>query len=388
MTPADLGPARGRSAADVLTEALARVVYPSPAATRAAPHVRAAESTDALLRQLVLASLPAVAVGLWSLGATIARTADGGEGPVLAGWRRDFIVLFDPNVTAGWLDSFMIGLLYFLPLLLVSAAVCVFWEVVFAMTQARRADSAWLMTAWLYCALLPASVPLVAAAIGISFGYVFGSQIFGGTGRYLVSPALLGAAFLHVAFPTLFTAPAWVQAYGVAPTWTSLAAGGIGTLAESGATWIGVFAGREAAAFGAPSALACLLGGAYLCGRGVTSWRTIAGGLLGLMLASAALAAVDSPAAQIPWHWHLATGSFAFVLAFVATDPTTMPLTRLARWIHGGLFGALAILIRVANPDHPEGTLFALVLASLFTPLLDHVVVATRMRALRRRRGL
>jgi Na+-transporting NADH:ubiquinone oxidoreductase subunit B len=86
----------------------------------------------------------------------------------------------------------------------------------------------------------------------------------------------------------------------------------------------------------------------------------------------------------IPWYWHLATGSFAFGLAFIATDPTTMPLTKLARWLHGGLAGVMLVVIRMASPAHPEATLSALLIAGLCIPLLDHLVVAVHARRLRR----
>jgi Na+-transporting NADH:ubiquinone oxidoreductase subunit B len=86
------------------------------------------------------------------------------------------------------------------------------------------------------------------------------------------------------------------------------------------------------------------------------------------------------------WHWHLALGYFAFAIAFVATDPSIMPLTPAGRWLYGALLGALTITIRVASPEHPEGSLIAVLLASLCIPLIDDVVMRLKLRALHARR--
>lgn len=346
-----------RAYTDVLREAIACVADRRAYGIRALPGATQRASVDGRMLQFVLASLPAVVVGLWSQGAALSD--------------------------AGVLESLLIGLASFVPLLAVAIAVCLCWEVVFARMLDRPADAGWLMTAWLYVALLPPWMPPLVAALGLTVGVVLGSHIFGGSGRYLVSPALLGAAFVNISYPSLFSEDIWLENLNAAPAWISLGNGGVAALDDLGITWTSVFAGAEVGVFGAPSALLCLLGSAWLAGRGVASWRTIAGGIAGVFLAATLLNPFGAAESQIPWHWHLATGSLAFGLAFIATDPTTMPLTKLARWVHGGLIGALAVIIRVAVPAHPEATLSALLFASLCIPLLDHVVVAVRKRAAR-----
>lgn len=379
------GSAGPRSGRTVLAEVLERIVLGSRDVTRAAPHVRAPVSTDRVLRWFVIASLPAVLVGAWSLGAetSVALSAGGS----LGGLRGAVFGALGADSAGGSIVSLAMGLSYWLPLFAVALIVCLGWEVVFATSRRRPVDPGVLMTAWVFSALLPATMPLTMAAIGISFGVVLGSHIFGGTGRYLVSPALLAVVFLTIAYPDLFDSGAWLPVEGAARTWSLLAEQGVDGLVSAGRSWTGVFAGREIGALGAPSALACLAGSGLLIARGAASWRTIAGALIGSALALYLLSASDDPAAQIPWRWQLATGYFAFGLAFVATDPTTTPLTAAGRWLHGGMFGALVVLIRVANPEHPEGTLLALVLASLFTPLVDHIVVAAGARSAKRARS-
>lgn len=347
-----------RSYAVALREATACVSPRRAWGMSAEPGAVHRATVDARMLQFVIASLPAVLVGLWSQGAALTQAAV--------------------------LESFLIGLASFAPLLAVAIVVCLAWEVVFARMLDRPADAGWLMTAWLYTALLPPWMPLQVAALGITVGVVFGSHIFGGTGRYLVSPALLGAAFVNVSYPSLFAEALWRENLGAAPVWDRIANGDVAELAQSDITWTSVFAGAEVAVFGVPSALLCVLGAAYLTARGVASWRTVAGGIAGLILVSFLLNTFGSAETRIPWHWHLATGSVAFGLAFIATDPTTMPLTKLTRWVHGFLIGALTVVIRTAVPAHPEATLNALLFASLCIPLLDHIIVGARKRAMHR----
>lgn len=388
MKQPHLGTEGPRSSVEAVNDVVSRAFRASAQVTRSAPHVRSSSGTDVLLNWFIIASLPAVIVGAWALGAElVSGVAATGESLRLPGWRGPVFGAIDPANAPGWLGGLAIGLSYFLPLLVVALVVSFFWQVVFAVQRKRPVDPGGLMTAWLFAALLPATMPLPLAALGLSFGVVLGSHVFGGTGRYLVSPALLGVLFLGVAYPELFGSERWLPGLGTAPTWTVLATADAEARAAADLSWLAVFAGRETGALGAPSAIACLTGALILVARGAASWRTIGGGLLGLTLAAVALGGADAAPSVLPWHWQLATGTFAFGLAFVATDPTTLPLTALGRWLHGGIVGLIVVLIRVANPNHPEGTLFALVLASLFTPLIDHFVVAWYARTVRRRYG-
>ncbi|MGD2167274.1 MAG: RnfABCDGE type electron transport complex subunit D [Gammaproteobacteria bacterium] len=354
------GAAQRRSYPEVLREAIACIADRRAYGFRIAGGAHRV-SADARMLQIVVASLPAVLVGLWSQGAALR----GG----------------------GLFESILTGLSSFVPLLALALAVSLFWEVVFARVLDRPADAAWLMSAWLYAALLPPWVPSLVVILGLSVGVVFGSHIFGGTGRYLVSPALLGAAFINISYPSLFAAEIWQETFGELPAWVSVADGGVASLTASGANWTGVFLGAEVGPFGAPSALLCLLGAAWLAVRGIVSWRTLAGAMAGMFLSAALFGSGGDAGSGIPWYWHLASGSFAFGLAFIATDPTTMPLTKAARWMHGVLIGALIVTIRTAVPAHPEATLNTLLFAGLCIPLFDHVVVAASKRARHRRLG-
>lgn len=123
-------------------------------------------------------------------------------------------------------------------------------------------------------------------------------------------------------------------------------------------------------------ALACFVGAAILARAGATSWRLLTGAVFGLALAAMLAGTLsESPTANLGWHWHLALGSLPICLAFVITDPTTSSLSKEGRWAHGLLFAFFVVAIRVLDPTHPEGSLFAVLLATLTVPLLDYFAV-------------
>ena len=87
----------------------------------------------------------------------------------------------------------------------------------------------------------------------------------------------------------------------------------------------------------------------------------------------------------LPAYWHLLLGSFAFGAVFLGCDPVASACTNPGRWIQGFLIAALVVLIRVANPIHPDAVIPALLLASILAPLIDHAVIAWNIRQRARR---
>jgi len=324
-----------------------------------------------VLRDFVLATVPALSIGLWSLGAQSLAGS-----PASGVWQIELLA-GSPlrNMLPEWLAAFALGALLFAPLALTAIAASAFWALVFARVRGRALDPGWFAAAWLFVLLLPAATPLPLAAIGLSFGLVFAGHVFGGTGRYIVSPVVAALVFLSVAYPEVFEQGAWLPGSDAGSTWAQIVSGPMPS--ASLAAWIPAFLGREIDAFAAPSTLACLCGALFLVWRGAASARTMLAALAGLVLTSLVCGG-------LAWHWQLALGSFAFVTAFVATDPTTLPRTGPGIWARGLLFGALTIVIRTFNPDHPDGTVSAALLAGLAAPLLDYIadaIAARRPRA-------
>ena len=154
--------------------------------------------------------------------------------------------------------------------------------------------------------------------------------------------------------------------------------------------WGSAFIGTIPGSMGETSTLACLLGAAFLLVCGIASWRIMVAMLLGGFGTGLLFWLVSSPVNpmyNIPPHWHLVLGGFAFGLVFMATDPVTAPHTEVGKWFYGGFIGALAILIRVVNPAYPEGVMLAILLGNIFAPLFDYFVVQANIRKRMLRHG-
>jgi Na+-transporting NADH:ubiquinone oxidoreductase subunit B len=149
-----------------------------------------------------------------------------------------------------------------------------------------------------------------------------------------------------------------------------------------GYDWWLLFMGDKPGTIGTVSPLGALLGALILVWTGVASWRIMVGAAVGLV-ATAVVFNVLTPANDlfsIPGHWQLVLGGFVFGSVFIATDPVTTPMTDAGRWGFGLLVGALTILVRVGNPAYYEGVMFAILLACLFSPLIDYVVVQRNIK--------
>jgi len=328
-----------------------------PSITVGSTHVRSGVDTECVIGLFVLASLPAMLVSAWSAGLQLLTLEAASERLLLVqGWG------FDTTVDA-WQGSLLLGLSYLVPLIVVSLAVSLFWALVFATVRGRSVDPGWPMSAWIYVLLLPADLSLPLAAIGMTFAAVIGHQIFGGTGRYIASPALLGALFVQFSYPDagqITIASSWSVATAVPPA-------GQSALLPAAATLL---------------AIACLAGALLLARAGAISMRILAGGLAGVVLA-ATIANIwtGQPVTSTVWQSHLVLGVFPVCLAFVVTDPTTMPWCKGARWAYGFLFAILVVAIRLLDPAHPEGSMFAALLATLSVPLIDYFVLRRHARA-------
>ena len=364
----------------------------APGVTHVAPHVRDALDVRRALGCVLLAVLPCALVGVVNAGHQALLVA-GDRGPTApSGWRGDLLGVLglapEPESTAA---CAVYGLACALPMLAVALGVSRAWQQLFARVRGRVPSEAVPVVAVLFTLVLPPGIPLWQVALGITFATVVGLEIFGGTGRNVVNPALAGLAFLYFAYPASFSSEgAWVALEGPGtPTVLAAAAqGGLDAVQALGVTWRGTLLGWEPGALGETSALACALGAAFLVYARVASWRVIAGGLLGLVVSAAlarALGDAERPLVSFPWHWHLTAGSFAFGLAFLATDPVTSAATAVGRWLYGGLIGALVVLVRVFNPAHAEGVMLAILLANVSAPLIDHLVVHVHVRRRRRR---
>jgi Na+-transporting NADH:ubiquinone oxidoreductase subunit B len=360
----------------------------SPAdTTRGSPHVRDAIDLKRIMSFVVVATLPVILMMLWNTGFQ-ANTAMAQLGMTeLEGWRGSIISFFgmgfDPNsLTANMFH----GLLYFLPIYLTTLIAGGTFEVIFAAVRNHEVNEGFLVTSMLYTLILPPSTPLWQVALGIIFGVVLGKEVFGGTGKNFLNPALTGRAFLYFAYPAQMSGDAvWtaIDGFSGATPLALGAAGGLEAITSAGFTWTQSFLGSMAGSLGETSTLACLLGAGFLLYTRVASYRIIFGVFLGMVATSLLFNLIGSdtnPMFGLPWYWHLTLGGFAFGMIFMATDPVSASMTNKGRWIYGLLIGFMTVLIRVVNPAFPEGIMLAILFANIFAPLIDYFVVRANVQ--------
>jgi Na+-transporting NADH:ubiquinone oxidoreductase subunit B len=367
-------------------------LYSPPDTTRTAPHVRDGLDLKRLMSYVVVALLPCILWSWFNSGyqANLALAELGAAAP--GNWRTGLLTALGVGLNPGNLFANAAhGFLLFLPIYLTTLIAGGIWEVIFAAVRNHEVNEGFLVTSMLFTLTLPPDIPLWMVALGISFGVVLGKEVFGGTGKNFLNPALTGRAFLYFAYPAQISGDqVWVAVDGYSSA-TALGLGAIGgmdAIAESGLTWTQAFLGLMPGSLGETSTLAILLGAAFLIYTRVASWRIIFGvfaGMVGTTLLFNAIGSDTNPMMAMPWHWHLVLGGFAFGMVFMATDPVSAAMTNAGRWAFGILIGFMTVLIRVVNPAFPEGIMLAILFANLFAPLIDYVVVHINIRRRMRR---
>jgi Na+-transporting NADH:ubiquinone oxidoreductase subunit B len=362
-----------------LFEAIENVFFGTPEVTRTAPQTRDSLSVQRYMMMVIIAVLPCLFFGMYNVG------------------MQAFLSVGRPLET--W-PMFWFGVRTVMPLVLISYLFGFGWEILFAAIRRHTISEGVFVTAILFPLTLPPTTPWWQAALGISFGVVIGKEVFGGTGRNFLNPALTGRAFLYFAYPVqmsgdaVWTAPVpnAAETVDAVTAATPLVVAGavekVGaveqTLFKAGYDFKSLFLGFYPDSIGASSTLLCLIGALALVFLGVASYRIILGDILGVVAMGYVLNffAGQGTMAYLsmnPWY-HLLTGGTAFGIAFMSTDPVSAPHTHAARWIYGFCIGALTVIIRVFNPAFPEGIMLAILFMNVFAPLIDHLVVRIEIR--------
>lgn len=371
-----------------LYEAIDTIFYRPDSVTKTTAHVRDGIDLKRIMITVWLCTFPAMFYGMYNTGYQ-ANLIMFNEGlAAVEGWRSIFIELLGGyDHTNAW-HNFWHGACYFLPIYLTVFVVGGFWEVLFAMKRGHEVNEGFFVTSVLFALTCPPSLPLWQAALGITFGVVIGKEVFGGTGKNFLNPALTGRAFLYFAYPASMSGDSvWtaVDGYTGATALSQAAVGGVEAITggEIPITWMDAFIGNIHGSIGEVSTLMIFIGGAILLLTRIASWRIMAGVMLGMIATSTLLNTVGSDTNMmfsVPWYWHLVIGGFAFGMVFMATDPVSASMTNTGKWWFGALIGFMTILIRVINPAFPEGIMLAILFANLFAPLVDHFVVQSNVK--------
>ena len=371
-----------------LYEATDTFLYRPGSVTRSTAHVRDCLDLKRMMILVWLCTFPAMFFGMWNVGyqANLAFAAQPDLLAAQTGWRFEVLrhlAGFDPSSV--W-HNLLGGALWFVPIYAVTFAVGGFWEVLFATIRRHEVNEGFFVTSVLFALTLPPTIPLWLVALGISFGVVLGKEVFGGTGKNFVNPALAGRAFLFFAYPAFISGDAvWnvVDGYAGATALSQAAAGGVQALPAHGLSWMDAFLGFMPGSVGETSTLAILLGGGALLVVRIAAWRIVAGVMLGMVALSTLfnwIGSASNPMFAMPWYWHLVLGGYAFGMMFMATDPVSAAMTNAGKWAFGILIGVMVVMIRVINPAFPEGMMLAILFGNLFAPLIDYFVMQANIK--------
>lgn len=368
-----------------LYEMVDTFMYTPPDVTKGTTHARDGIDLKRTMTYVVIAAFFCILMACYNTGyqANLAMAELGID--TVNNWRGLFLDWIGYSASNP-ISCLFHGAMYFFPIYFVTLAVGGVWEVIFAMVRGHEVNEGFLVSSMLYTLIMPPDVPLWQVALGISFGIVIGKEVFGGTGKNFLNPALTGRAFLFFAYPASLSGDAvWTAVDGfTGATALSLAAsGGIEAIGAGNIGWMQTFFGFTQGSIGETSTLACLLGAVFLLYTKVASYRIMLGVFSGMVLTSLLFNMVGSetnPMFAVPWYWHLTLGGFAFGMVFMATDPVTAANTDAGRWIFGGLIGVMVVLIRVVNPAFSEGMMLSILFANMFAPLIDYFVIQSNIR--------
>ena len=379
-------------------DAIENFIFSSTNKTTNPIHVRDSIDIQRIMVIVWLAAFPAMFFGMYNVGSQTLDYLSLVGSSNTNDWHHVLINLVGYS-SDSFLTKMWVGAIYFIPIYAVTFAVGILWEILFAVVRKHEINEGLFVSSILFALSCPPDLPLWQAAMGITFGIVIGKEVFGGTGKNFLNPALTGRAFLYFAYPSQLSGDkVWIAGLsdtGITPEGFS-GATPLGYAAEDGLQgltdnflWLDAFLGHIPGSVGETSLIAIGIALIILLATGVASYRIILGTFFGMIVMSSILNIIGSdsnPMFQVPWHWHLVIGSFAFGLVFMATEPVSGSGTNTGRWIYGALIGVTVILIRVINPAFPEGMMLAILFANLFAPVIDHMVIsnniAKRKRAL------
>jgi Na+-transporting NADH:ubiquinone oxidoreductase subunit B len=360
-------------------------LYTPSDVTSGTTHVRDAIDLKRIMTYVFIAALPCVIMAMWNTG-HLANMAMADLGMTSLDTWRGLVTNLVGYDADSILACMVHGAMYYVPIYLVTLIVGGVWEILFAVVRGHEVNEGFFVTSMLFSLILPATTPLWQVALGISFGVVIGKEVFGGTGKNFLNPALTGRCFLFFAYPAQMSGDAiWtaVDGFSGATALGMAAEGGIEAVMASGITWMDAFVGTMQGSIGETSTIACLIGACFLLYTRIASYRIMLGVLAGMIVTSTLFNFIGSetnPMFATPWYWHAVLGGFAFGAIYMATDPVSAAMTNTGRWVYGILIGLMVILIRVVNPAFPEGMMLAILFANMFAPLIDYFVVQSNIK--------
>ena len=299
----------------------------------AIPHVHSGNSVQKIMTNILIALLPAVAIGVYFFGVDTIR--------VIA----------------------------------IAMASAVVWEAVLQKIMARPIvinNLSGAVSGLILAMLLPPTAPWWMICTGTFVMILLGKEIYGGLGNNPFNGVLVAWVVLQMSFPDYMID--WMAPPGDFFTESTplevLKFEGLKSISEYFTT-ADLFIGKSAGFIGEVSTLMLLIGGAYLIARKVISWHIPASFLAGIILFSG-IFWLANPAEYASPLFHLLAGGVFFAAFFLATDMISSPVTPAGMLIYGALCGVLTVVIRLWG-QWADGAYYAVFLISILTPLLDKI---------------
>ena len=368
-----------------LFDAVENFVFSTQTKTSNPVHVRDGVDIQKIMVIVWLSTFPAMFFGMYNLGAHSLEYLESINQLNTGDWHHYLVSLVGYD-SSSFISKLWFGACYFMPIYITVFVVGIGWETLFAVVRKHEINEGAFVSTVLFSLSCPPDLPLWQAALGITFGLVIGKEIFGGTGKNFLNPALTGRAFLYFAYPAYMSGDSiWtpVDGYSAATSLGISASEGYESLSNYGITWLDAFLGNIQGSLGETSTLAIGMGLVFLLMTKIANYRMIVGCLLGMIVFSSFLNWIGSdtnPMFSMPWYWHLVIGSYAFGLVFMVTEPVSASHTNIGRYIYGALIGFMVVMIRVLNPAFPEGMMLAILFGNIFAPLIDHFVVMANIK--------
>lgn len=287
------------------------------------------------------------------------------------------------SVIVALIPALVVSIFYFgLPVIiltLVSVGCCVLFEYLiqrFIMkVPTTISDGSAIVTGLLLAFNVPANLPIWMMVVGALVAIGIAKMPFGGLGHNLFNPALVARVFMLISFPVAMTTwPVPTPIWGFADAVTGPTP--LGILKESAAVNMGempryldLLVGQMGGSFGEISAIALLLGAAYLLWKRVITWHIPVAFILTVFIFSGIFYLIDPTQYANPF-FHLLTGGLMLGAFFMATDMVTSPTTPSAMLVFGAGCGLITIIIRLFGA-YPEGVSFSILLMNAMVPLLN-----------------
>lgn len=286
------------------------------------PHIRTAETVDKVMYDVIIALVPALLMAVY-----VFKT-------------RALIV------TA------------------VSVIFCMLTELVFnkiRKVECTLHDGSAIVTGLLFAFVIPVGMSLQYVAIGAIVSIALGKMLFGGLGQNVFNPALVGRAFVQASWPVAITSFT-LDGMAGATMLDAMKRGVPEILIREGNPYVQALIGQMGGCLGETSALALLIGGAYLIYKKQIDWKMP-------VIIIATVAVLTGIAGRDPL-MHVLSGGLMLGAFFMATDMVTSPVTPKGKLIYAFGIGALIALIRMKG-GYPEGTAFSILIMNGVTPLIN-----------------